>query len=177
MRAPPGGWPRFLDNSMVPLRGALSISVRRPPSHLLVPPSPDRSDESVLCSLRRSDLALLAQGYHAAVRGRRQRVLFAIGLGGLLLAAVLIGVGQRLGWPESLKPVLLGAGLAVLLGALAAVTVRDWRARRRYAFQCPACHEYLVGGPRTQVDAPRAELAIATGNCPMCGAHILEPDV
>ena len=94
-----------------------------------------------------------------------------------MLAAVLIGVGKRLGWPESVRPLLLGAGLMLLWGTLAAVMVRDRRARRRFAFQCPACHEYLVGGPRTKFVEQRAELAIATGNCPICGAHILEPDV
>ena len=140
-------------------------------------PDTDRPDDLALVTLRRSDLAALAQSYRAAVHGRRQWVMVPVGLGGLALGPLMITLGEWLGWPDALAPVFFAIGWIILLGSLATTVVRGRRLRERYAFRCPACAAYLLGGPRAPVGTPRADLAIATGNCPACGARILEPDV
>lgn len=52
---------------------------------------------------------------------------------------------------------------------------RGRREFARYEIHCPACDVSLLGPPSKHGGVTYAELAIATGCCPACGAHILAP--
>ena len=123
----------------------------------------------------REDLAALVASYRAATQGRRQWSLFAGGLGGLALGAGLITAGEALGWPASLFPWFFALGWAIALGCYAVLWRDGRRARARYQFDCPACGVPLIDGSLGRAGPSRAELVVASGNCPACGERILAP--
>lgn len=126
-------------------------------------------------ALRRDDLAAVVAGYRRESRSPRMWAGLVTGIGGLLGAALLITLGGRLGWPEVLGPVFFFGGWAVLLASFGVVWHRERQLRARYQIQCPACGKPLLDGTLGRPGVPRAELAIATGNCPHCGTRILAP--
>lgn len=130
----------------------------------------DSTDPDTL-TLRRADLAAMLASYRRETRRPRAWAGLVTGIGGLFLAALLTTLGSYLKWPEALGPVFLAGGWAIMLVSLGVVWRRERRLRGHFQFHCPACEEPLLDGNLS----PRAELAIATGNCPRCGAHILAP--
>jgi hypothetical protein len=123
--------------------------------------------------LGREDLAAVVTSYRLE-RGRpRQWIVVMTGIGSLFVAAVLVAVGARRHWPEALGPVFLVGGWAGLLSSLVIAQRRSRRLRRRFQIDCPACARPLIDDTLNRPGVPRAELAIATGHCPHCGAHIL----
>jgi hypothetical protein len=81
--------------------------------------------------------------------------------------------GQHFHWPDSLAPVFFVGGWLVLLLSLFVVARRERELRDRYRVECPACGEALLDRRSAERGIARAELTIATGNCPSCGAHFL----
>ena len=126
-------------------------------------------------ALRRDDLAAMLASYRKESRRPKAWAGLVTGIGGLLLAALLITLGDYLKWPEALGPVFLAGGWAILLASFGVVWWRERRLRLHFQVHCPACAEPLLDGSLSRPGGPRAELAIATGNCPHCGAHILAP--
>lgn len=134
---------------------------------------PAHPENSELVALTRQDIAAMLAAYRAENNSPRQWLGVVIGIGGLFAAAVLISLGEHLRWPKALFPVFLGGGWAVMLGSLLVVVRRERQLRERYRVDCPACGEVLFGRRSENRGITRAELAIATGNCPSCGAHFL----
>ncbi len=128
-----------------------------------------------LLSLTREDLAAILAAYRAESRQPRQWLGVATGIGGLFSAAVLITLGEHFHWPEALAPVFFVGGWAVLLISLVVVVRRERRLRDKYQVNCPACGAPLLDASVTRGGVARAELVIATGNCPRCGATFLAP--
>jgi hypothetical protein len=137
-------------------------------------PSPaTRRDGVDGVALTREDVAALLATYRKESRSPRQWFAVATGMGGLFSAVVLINLGEHYHWPETLGPVFLVGGWIVLLSSLFVVTRRERQLRARYQAECPACGERLLDRRSLQQSVARAELAIATGNCPSCGANFL----
>ena len=131
-----------------------------------------RSDPLVL---RREDLAAVVAAYRRQSRRPREWIGVALGMGSLLLATLLISIGGYLHWPESLGPVFFAGGWAGLLSCFVIVRRRSRKLRDRLQIHCPACAQPLIDETLNRPGVARAEVAIATGNCPHCGTHILGP--
>lgn len=125
--------------------------------------------------LRRDDLAAVIAKYRQENRRPRQWIGLVTGVGGLFAAAWLTFVAERLGWPEALGPVFLAGGWTVALGSFALLWRRERQLRSRCQLSCPACDAPLLDMRRGGGGIGRAELAVATGSCPECGAHVLAP--
>ncbi|HEV8409262.1 MAG TPA: hypothetical protein VGQ30_02055 [Gemmatimonadaceae bacterium] len=135
--------------------------------------TPSEANDSL--ALRREDLASVVKSYQGAIRGRKEWAGVAAGFTGFPLALILMAIRERAGWPESLDKYFFFLGWTVFLSFLGVVLVRARRIRKRYEIRCPACDVSLLGPPSSRGGVTFAELAIATGNCPSCGAHILAP--
>jgi hypothetical protein len=134
-----------------------------------------RAEASNPLALTREDVAAMLAAYRAESSSPRQWLGVVTGIGGLFAAAVLITVGEHFHWPGALSPVFFFGGWAVLFLCLMVVTRRERQLRERYRVECPACGAVLLDSRSVQRGIGRAELAIATGNCPSCGSHFLEP--
>jgi hypothetical protein len=132
------------------------------------------SPEHDVLTLRRQDLADLTALYLRQNRTPRLWAPVVIGIAGIAAGAVLIPLGDHLGWPSALDPVFFFGGWAVMAGAGVTVFRRAGRLRRHFRFACPACEAPLLDGIRGPTDLARVEMIIATGNCTRCGATILE---
>ena len=126
-------------------------------------------------TLRRDDLAAVVAGYRQDSRRPRARAGLVVGLSALPLAVALIALGGYLGWPDVLAPIFFVAGWTVLIASVGVLSRQERRLRAHYQICCPACGKPLLDRTLSRGGVPRAELAIATGNCPHCGAHILAP--
>jgi len=124
-----------------------------------------------LFTMRREDAAAMYASFRRENRRPRAWIGLVTGMGGLLLAAVLITIGGYLDWPEVLAPAFLAGGWVIMLGSFWLVWRRSRQLRARFQIHCPACGEPLLDWKTTA----RVELAIATGNCSLCGAHFLSP--
>ena len=125
--------------------------------------------------LRRDDLAAVIAKYAQENRRPRQWIGVVTGVGGLVVAAGLAFVAERLGWPDALGPVFLAGGWTVTLGSFVLVWRRERELQARCQLPCPACDAPLLDMRRGGGGVRRAELAVATGSCPTCGAHVLAP--
>jgi hypothetical protein len=140
-----------------------------------MPPNEVRAPESTdPLALRREDLVGLASAYKRESRGRRTFVGVMTAMGFLLLGPLLLLLGQSEGW-RLLEAVGLPLSWALFAGSFALVMRRERRIRARYEIRCPQCDASLLGGPGRPGGVTHAELAIATGCCPSCGAQILAP--
>jgi hypothetical protein len=139
------------------------------------PAHPESAAQGAEVTLRREDLAALVTSYRRATQSPRQWAWVGFGIGGLTLSAVLITVGEHQQWPDWLAPIFLGAGWVALLSAWAVVSRRARRARAAFQLPCPACGAPLLDHTLGRTGVSTAELAIATGSCPRCGAQILAP--
>jgi hypothetical protein len=126
-------------------------------------------------ALRREDLVGLASAYKRESRGRRSFVGVITAMGCLLLGPLLALFGQNQGWSLALQVSFLPLSWALFAGSFALFVRRDRRIRARYEIRCPQCDASLLGGPGRRGEVTHAELAIATGCCPSCGAQILAP--
>lgn len=126
-------------------------------------------------ALRRDDLAAIVDKYRQENRQPRQWIGLATGVGGLVLAWLLVyvaahfGAGPVLGWS------IFAGGWAVALGSFGLVWRREHQLKAALQLECPACATPLLDGTLGRGGISRAELAIATGNCPSCGEQILAP--
>jgi hypothetical protein len=125
-------------------------------------------------ALRREDLVGLVAAYRQESRGRRTFAGVMTAMGFLALGPLLLLLGQSEGWPL-LQAVGLPLSWALFAGSFALFVRRDRRIRARYEIRCPQCDASLLGGPGRRGEVTHAELAIATGCCPSCGAQILAP--
>lgn len=126
-------------------------------------------------ALRREDLAAVVADYRLQSRRPHEWIGVVTGIGSLFLAALLIFAGGYFHWPEGLGPVSFVGGWVGLLSSLVVVRRRSQRLRDQLQIHCPACAQPLLDETLNRPGVPRAEVAIATGNCPYCGAHILAP--
>jgi hypothetical protein len=134
---------------------------------------PTAPDHDAL-TLRRQDLADLTALYLRENRAPRLWAPVAIGIAGLAAGAILITLGNTLGWPAALDPFFFLGGWAVMAGASITVFRRARSLRERFRFACPACKAPLLDGIRGPTGLARVEMIIATGNCTRCGTTILE---
>ena len=126
-------------------------------------------------ALQREDLAGLVASYQGAARGRKEFAGLFAAFGGMAVGPLLMLIGKFAEWSEALDPYFFFLGWALFLSFSAVVIVRARRIRARYEIRCPACDVSLLGPPSKHGGVTYAELAIATGCCPSCGAHILAP--
>lgn len=126
-------------------------------------------------ALRRDDLAMAVAGYRRDSRAPLARAAVPLGFLGLIVAVVLISLSDRLGWPAVFPPIFFVGGWVVLLASFGVVWRRELRLRARYQVHCPRCGKPLLDSTASRPGNSRADQAIATGNCPYCGAHILPP--
>jgi hypothetical protein len=96
-------------------------------------------------------------------------------MGCLALGPLLASIGKYEGWSLTLQVAFLPLSWALFAGSFALVVRRERRIRARYEIHCPQCDASLLGGPGRRGEVAHAELAIATGCCPSCGAQILAP--
>ena len=125
--------------------------------------------------MRRDDLAALVWSYRRRSRGPAQWAMVGIGIGGFTLSVVLITLADQYQWPNWLQPVFFGTGWVTLLSAWVIALRRERRFRAQYQLRCPACAAPLLTGSDAGRGVTQADLAIATGDCPRCGSHILAP--
>jgi hypothetical protein len=138
-----------------------------PEVHAVVPRQP-----ADVVQFRRDDLAALAASSRIRARPSSWQGA-AVPASGLATFAALIGL-QELGGIAALStPLCIGAGVAVC----AVAAGKAWRAERArraaYAFSCPACGLEIVSATPGADDGTRAELVVASGCCPGCGARIV----
>lgn len=145
----------------------------QPPLEPVVAKAPRDEPGTDPLPLRRHDLAAAVAGYRRDCRDPRAWAAVAIGFGGLVVASILIGLGDRRGWPEVFGPIFFVSGWVVLLTSFGVLWRRERRLRARYQIHCPSCGEPLLDSTSSRPGVSRAELTIATGNCPHCGARIL----
>jgi hypothetical protein len=134
--------------------------------------SPTSSDP---LALRREDLAGLVASYQSTARSKKEFAGVFAALGGMAVGPLLMLIGKSAGWSPALDPYFFFLGWALFLTFFGVVIVRGRRIRARYEIHCPACSVSLLGPPSNRGGVTYAELAIATGCCPACGAHILAP--
>jgi len=125
--------------------------------------------------LTREDLATSVAAYRQAQELRNGWRGAIPVLGGLLGALGLMEMGTLLGWPASLEPFFFFGGWAVALSGLFRVLRKDRRLLSRCQWHCPACNAEMIA-PRGTNRLTRAETAIATGRCPVCGRALFESD-
>jgi hypothetical protein len=116
--------------------------------------------------LTRDEFAAAVRAYRRRHRSAANWMLAAgmpggLGLGyGLIVAAEQLGLGATLAGPAF----TLGWLVALLSGGT--LVLRERKLQRQWGLDCPAC-----GGAIVTSGAPhRADLVMATGRCPTCGA-------
>lgn len=112
----------------------------------------------------------MVTAYKESARAPREWAVVIVGIGGLALAVAMIIIAEQRGWPSALLPIFFASGWATLLGSWVVARRRERKLRAKYQLLCPSCAAPLVD--RSLV---AAQVAIATGNCPRCGANILAP--
>ncbi len=147
---------------MVPSsRSLLSVPRTGPPP---VPAAPH--------ALTRDDLAAVAAVYRRE-HARFQRRGTASVFGGLAIGAMLLTLGDTLGWPAVWQPVFFAGGWLLALGGVA----HFWRRRRRVLssmdLRCASCEMALLKAAPPRTGLTRADLIVATGICPTCGQPFL----
>lgn len=137
---------------------------------------PERSDAAPpWLALRRDDLAALLAKYRQENRRPRQWIGLASMVGAFFAAWLLVIVAERVGAPPAVGWGIFAGGWAVALGSFALLWRRERELRARLQLECPACGAPLLDESVARGGISRADLAIATGNCPSCGAEILAP--
>ena len=126
---------------------------------------------SVPTQLTREDLAAIAAVHHRALRKFDVIGVCAI-IGGLSVALLLTILAEQFSWPDALAPFFLIGGWVIGgAGALFARQVKQQRVRE-LDVACASCGAKLVSG-RGQAAVTRADLVVATGNCPSCGRDFI----
>lgn len=156
-----------------PAGHALLEELRRtPPMHGVTVAA---DDQPAWLALRREDLAAVRAKYWHDNRRPRQWIGVATGIGGLALAAALLTIADSRGWPDVLSPLIFVGGWTILLASFAVVWRRERQLKAHHQVPCPACDAPLLDRSLGRGGMSRLDLAIATGNCPACGAQILAP--
>jgi hypothetical protein len=128
----------------------------------------ERSD---ITALRRDDLSALVTSQQRVATPNR--MVAASLTGGAATTASLLGLSEWLHWAPIAEPMAFVAGFAVLGGIL----LKMWRSERAriapFSFDCPSCGLAIISRVPASEDGRRAELVIATGCCPGCGAKIM----
>ena len=121
----------------------------------------------------REDLVASVAAYRAESTPARALLGVAPFLGGLGLAMVLTTIGETLNWPESSGWVFLVGGWVVGIVGSIPMFRRERRRLAKWQWHCPHCNEPMIGSGANPL--ARAEMAIASGRCPVCG-QALFPD-
>lgn len=124
-------------------------------------------------ALSREDVAAVVAAYRRDVRSPRQWAWFGAGWGGVAAGVALVSIGG--GWSAALGLGFFGGGWAVMVGAAVAAWRREKRLRAKHQISCPACDAPLLDKAADRRGMTAADLVVATGNCPRCGAQILAP--
>lgn len=118
--------------------------------------------------LTRDDVAAVAAIQRRALARFNRRGSASI-IGALALNALLLAAAEHFGWPGGWMPVILFSGWGL---GIAGATLAWWHHRRSLAglqLQCAACGAPLMESRRSRHALARADLVVATGNCPSCG--------
>ncbi len=129
--------------------------------------------------LTRDDIATVTSVY------KRETVKFnrwaSAGLvGGLLTGAAAMGVADMLAWAQSWDPIFLLGGWVLGIGGMALARRQRRRNLADINLHCETCSTPLIEDvsgffrPNSDKQAiARAEMIVATGGCPTCGADFL----
>ncbi len=129
--------------------------------------------------LTRDDIATVTAVYRRET-SRFNRWAFAGLFGGLSTGALLMGIADVLGWGETWDPFFLLTGWALALGGFALAGRRRRRALAEINLHCGTCSSPLIEPvslfrPNSDKQAlARAEIIVATGNCPTCGNGFID---
>jgi hypothetical protein len=128
-------------------------------------------EPSDITALRRDDLSALVTSQQRVAKPNQ--MVAASLLGGVATTGSLLALSEWLHWAPIAAPMAFVAGFAVLGG----IQVKMWRSERKrlapFTFDCPSCGLAIINGVPASEDWRRAELVIATGCCPGCGAKIV----
>ncbi len=122
-------------------------------------------------ALSREDLAALTATYRNETR-KFDRWGVALFIGGLSVGLLLMLAGDRFGWSDGWDPVFLALGWGLALGGMSIHWWRRQRAMEGLKVECASCSMPLLHG-KGQALFSRAELIVATGNCPACGHEFI----
>jgi hypothetical protein len=91
--------------------------------------------------------------------------------GGLASGPILISIAERLSGPEILGPYFFFQGWAIALGFAFLGIRRERRLRADLQWYCAHCSAPMID-PDKKGSLVRAETAIASGRCPVCGEEL-----
>lgn len=116
-----------------------------------------RDDVAAVVTIHRRELARFNRRGSASI------------IGALAFTALLLTAAEHFGWSDGWMPVILLSGWGVGIAGVALA----WRHHRRSVaglqLQCASCGAPLVDTWRSRDALARADLVVATGNCPRCG--------
>ena len=130
-------------------------------------------DDDRILALTREDLVASVSAYR---KGSRSSLMWLPGagvFGGLALGASLIFIGEALHWPEVLGAAFFFSGWAISIGCLIVVFRRNRRLVESCQWKCAHCEAPMIA-TRGVNPAARAEVAIASGRCPVCGEELFD---
>jgi hypothetical protein len=128
--------------------------------------APQHGDDEF--ALTKQDLVACVDAYRQANRSvDAWRPLVGV-FGSLLSGAVGATVADSLAWPAWTQPAFFFAGWGGVVAFWLSGRRQHRRLLARTQWQCAHCATPLIGTSGLNPLA-RAELAIATGNCPSCG--------
>lgn len=149
-----------------PSRARLAVPRAGPPPVPIVPHA-----------LTRDDIAAVAIVYRRA-HARFRRWGTASVFGGLATGAMLLTLGDTLGWAAAWQPVFFAGGWLLALGGVA----HFWRCRRRVLssmdFRCASCETVLMETAPPRTGLIRADLIVApvSARCVDSPFSPLKPD-
>ncbi len=118
--------------------------------------------------LTKQDLVACVDAYRQANQSVAAWMPLAGVFGSLLTGAVGATVAGTLAWPAWTQPTFFFAGLGGMVLFFLSGRRQQQRLLARTQWQCAHCTAPFIGTSGLNPLA-RAELAIATGNCPSCG--------
>lgn len=95
-------------------------------------------------------------------------------LAGLASGPTLITIGSAASWPESLDPYFFFLGWAIAIPFAFWGIRMERRVREDLQWHCSHCHAPMID-PDRKGSLVRAETAIASSRCPVCGESLF-PD-
>ena len=123
--------------------------------------------------LTREDFAACVRAYRRRHRSPANWMLLAGMPGGLFMGLGLVVAAEQLGLgPNLAGPAFFSLGWLVALLSGGALVFQERRLQRQWGLGCLACGEAIVSSSHPH----RADLVMATGRCPGCGASQFAED-
>lgn len=133
------------------------------------------SNDDRFLALTRSDLVASVDAFRLASQSRRAWLPVAGAVASLVGGALGATASGFFAWPAWTQPAFFFAGLGGSLVCLAATIRQHRRLVARTQWECRQCHAPLIAASGLHPLA-RAEMAIASGRCPVCAHPLFETE-